>query len=145
METDLIPEELLEPEKFHDYLLQCSFVEMDGDSVIVHGWEETNAALFGSWQNGKKGGRPRKKPKQNPRVNGGNPVGNPDIIQDEPKFNPNETDKRREDKRGLDGNDPPKIESGGSGQKQTKSGTVSTPSSPNTAWPLQRHVPSSHS
>lgn len=53
-----------------------TFIHIEGDTVIVHGWAETNASLVSAWANGKLGGRPRKptvyeppKPAENRPVN----------------------------------------------------------------------------
>ena len=44
-----------------------TFIEVDGETVIVHDWADSNASLISSWENGKKGGRPRvSKPTGNP-------------------------------------------------------------------------------
>jgi hypothetical protein len=40
-----------------DAMLQ-TFIEKDGETVIVHDWAMSNASLISAWENGKKGGRP---------------------------------------------------------------------------------------
>lgn len=54
--------------EFEAALTECGFVERDDDELIVVGWADHNANLLKSWENGKRGGRP-KKPTENPRVN----------------------------------------------------------------------------
>lgn len=52
-----------------------TFLEIDGEDVVVHGWADTNASLISAWENGKRGGRPKAvkaeclKPVGNPPVN----------------------------------------------------------------------------
>lgn len=52
-------------------LEQSGFIRrFDGDSIEVVGWSEKNAQLLAAWENGAKGGRPKKtqqKPTGNPR------------------------------------------------------------------------------
>lgn len=36
-----------------------TFLEIDGEDVVVHGWADTNASLISAWENGKRGGRPK--------------------------------------------------------------------------------------
>jgi hypothetical protein len=83
---------------FEQALTDAGFVKREGDSVHVLGWAEQNAALLAAWENGARGGRPTKKPKQNPRVTGSKPTGNPSETHGEPDANPDETDKSRSDK-----------------------------------------------
>jgi hypothetical protein len=89
-------------------LERCGFIEVKGETIVVHGWAEVNASLVANWRNGKSGGRPRApnsvrsmrgdydetqtKPRRNPAPK---------------KRNPNETDKRREEKRRKDNNPSP--------------------------------------
>lgn len=47
----------------------CGFVDIEGDTIIVHGWAEVNSKLFSNWRNGRLGGR----------------VANPRRTQQEPK------------------------------------------------------------
>lgn len=72
-----------------------TFLEINGDEVVVHGWAETNAALISAWSNGKLGGRP-KAVKSGPHK----PTGNPSV-------NPMESDRvsDREEKSRVDGED----------------------------------------
>jgi len=85
-------------EAFEAALIDAGFLKRDGEFVEVLGWEEKNKSLIAAWDNGSKGGRPPKEPKQNPRVTETEPMGNPAVTQQEPSANPRETDKRREDK-----------------------------------------------
>lgn len=95
---------------FNDALVECGFVERDGNALIVCGWDEHNASLVKNWENGKKGGRPRKEtPKENPEETQKKPNENPDKTQSEPSDNPDEThsgigltdreEKRREERK----------------------------------------------
>lgn len=83
---------------FEDALIEAKFIERDGDWIHVLGWAEQNASLLAAWENGGKGGRPKKEPTQNPRVTQGKPTGNPTGTQGEPNENPDVTDKSREEK-----------------------------------------------
>jgi|GEM_PF-3550244 len=58
-------------EGFLATLVECGFVDKDGDSYCVHEWESYNAGLLTARANGAKGGRPAKTqrlPSGNPRV-----------------------------------------------------------------------------
>lgn len=83
---------------FEQALIEAGFVERDGKDVVVLGWAEQNASLLAAWENGAKGGRPKKEPKENPRVPDQEPTGNPTVTHGEPGANPDETDKSREEK-----------------------------------------------
>jgi hypothetical protein len=85
-------------EAFEAALIDAGFLKRDGEFVEVLGWEEKNKSLIAAWDNGAKGGRPPKEPKQNPRVTETEPMDNPAVTQTEPSANPRETDKSREDK-----------------------------------------------
>lgn len=78
-------------------LIDAEFIVRDGVNVTVVGWAERNASLLAAWENGGKGGRP-KKPNENPAVTHGKPSGNPAVTQTEPMGNPAVTDKIREEK-----------------------------------------------
>jgi len=82
---------------FEKALIDAEFLGRDGDTVTVEGWAERNASLLAAWENGGKGGRP-KKPTGNQDETQGKPIGNPSVTQREPDANPRETDKSREDK-----------------------------------------------
>src|SRR4030095_4753934 len=62
------------PESLLPILLECGFVIMDGTTLVVHDWDETNRILVSAWLNGQKGGRPRKK--RNDKKPTGKPTGN---------------------------------------------------------------------
>lgn len=72
-----------------------TFLEIQGENVVVHGWAETNAALLSAWSNGKLGGRPK-------AVKSGvtKPTGNPPV--DPPQAH---RVSDREEKRRSDGGD----------------------------------------
>ena len=72
-------------------MLEAGFLRRDGDTLIVHEWDQYNASLFANWSNGKKGGRPKNK--ENPRVSDGIPMGNPSETHQEPI----REDKKREE------------------------------------------------
>lgn len=71
-------------ETFEAALIEAGFIKRDGDTITVLGWAEKNAALFAAWENGAKGGRPRKEPKQNPDETHGLPMANPSLTQTKP-------------------------------------------------------------
>lgn len=83
------------PEQLWLAMQSAGFVRVKNGTLIVHEWDDYNASLIKNWENGKKGGRPRK------------PNGNPKRVS----VNPEETETRsgvtdREDKideRRLDG------------------------------------------
>lgn len=70
-------------QQFEQALTDAGFIERDGKEIIVVGWADQNAALIAAWENGAKGGRP-KKPIQNPEETHGKPSGNPDLTQTKP-------------------------------------------------------------
>lgn len=84
--------------KFEQALAEAGFVQRVGQEICVSGWAEQNASLIAAWENGGKGGRP-KKPMGNPTETHGKPSGNPAATHGEPSANPGETDKRREEKK----------------------------------------------
>lgn len=87
---------------FETALIDAGFIERDGESIHVLGWAEKNAALFAAWENGVKGGRPRKtqeKPTGNPLVTHGEPTENPSLTQTKPI----REEKRREEEQPLAG------------------------------------------
>lgn len=60
-----------------DSMIECGFIErISGNNIEVTGWEEHNSQLVAAWENGRKGGRP-KKPRNNPRVSSEEPTDNP--------------------------------------------------------------------
>jgi hypothetical protein len=83
---------------FEQALTEAGFIERDGDEIVATGWTEKNASLLAAWENGSKGGRPKKETQPKP-------TGNPAVTQGKPNANPDETqakpireDKSREDK-----------------------------------------------
>jgi hypothetical protein len=54
---------------FHKAMLESGFIEISDEEIVVHEWDSVNAYLVNSWENGKKGGRPKNKPAENPRDN----------------------------------------------------------------------------
>jgi hypothetical protein len=80
---------------FERALSEAGFIRRDGESIVVVGWADKNAALFAAWENGQKGGRPRK-PIQNPSETHGKPSGNPSLTQTKPI----REEKRREETEG---------------------------------------------
>lgn len=81
---------------FFAAMFESGFVELDGEELVVHDWDDVNSSLVKSWDNGKRGGRPKKsKPSNNPAITQPKPSDNPEPVL----VNPGETDKRREDKR----------------------------------------------
>lgn len=65
-------------------MVEAGFVCREGASIRVPKWAEKNAALFAAWENGAMGGRPRKEPRQNPRVTETEPMANPSETQTKP-------------------------------------------------------------
>ncbi|SEL12870.1 hypothetical protein SAMN05216359_105299 [Roseateles sp. YR242] len=84
-------------------LITCGYLARVGDTVEVLKWADQNASLMAAWDNGSKGGRPKK----NPPETHGKPMGNPPATAGQPMGNPEETDKTREDKTGEEGNKTP--------------------------------------
>jgi hypothetical protein len=70
---------------FEDAMVSAGFISREGKAITVLGWEEYNASLIAAWNNGGKGGRPKKEPTENPRVN---PQDNPQKTQGEPTGEP---------------------------------------------------------
>lgn len=71
-------------------LQNSGYVIVKNEQVEVHEWSKYNQGLITSWENGKKGGRPKK------------PTGNPQDTCGVPAANPEGTDKIGLDKIGLD-------------------------------------------
>lgn len=89
-------------------LITCGYLAREGETVEVLKWAEQNASLLAAWENGGKGGRPKK----NPRETHGKPPGNPQATDRRPTGNPDETDKSREEKNS------PSLRSGESAPKR---------------------------
>ncbi len=86
---------------FEQALIEAGFIQRDGETIIVTGWAEKNASLIAAWDNGSKGGRPKKNQEEAKTE----PTGNPPETQTEPGDDPAATqpkpirvDKSREDK-----------------------------------------------
>ena len=88
-----------DPELLERSLIAAGYLERDGASVVVMKWAEKNAALISAWENGHRGGRP-KKPDNNPRVSETKPMGSDHQTGSEPMENRIETDSKpiREDR-----------------------------------------------
>ena len=85
-----------------DALIAAEYIARDGITVTVTGWAEKNAALLAAWENGHKGGRPKKnqnttdgQPTENPSETHGLPMANPSLTQTKPI----RVDKRREEEK----------------------------------------------
>ena len=80
-----------------DALIAADYIERDGLTVTVTGWAEKNASLIAAWENGGKGGRPKK----NPMATDGQPNENPAETHGKPTANPPKTQAKpiREEKR----------------------------------------------
>ena len=73
-----------------DALIAAEYLSRDGQRVTVVGWAEKNASLLAAWENGNKGGRPKKahqEPTENPRETHGKPAGCPAVTHRQPKRN----------------------------------------------------------
>lgn len=88
-----------------DALIAAEYIARDGLTVTVTGWAEKNASLLAAWENGNKGGRPKKNQKQTD----GQPMENPDETHGLAMANPSLTqtkpirvDKRREEEKTED-------------------------------------------
>lgn len=85
-----------EAAKLENALAESGFIKRDGARLIVVGWDEHNANLVASWENGAKGGRPAKKaekPAENrtspaTKETHGKPTGNPAETRGFPVGNP---------------------------------------------------------
>jgi hypothetical protein len=69
---------------FEAAMVDAGFIERNGQFINVPKWSEKNASLIAAWENGNKGGRPKKEPKENPRVTDQEPTANPSRTQAEP-------------------------------------------------------------
>jgi hypothetical protein len=99
-------------QKLESALIEAGFLARDGAVLKVPKWSEKNASLIAAWNNGASGGRPRKEPKENPRVSTTEPTANPDETQTKPI---------REEKRRST---PEAIASGSACAPKAKRGTV---------------------
>ena len=89
-------------QELEDALVAAEYIVRDGLTVTVTGWAEKNASLLAAWENGHKGGRPKKnqnttdgKPTENPTETHGLPMANPSLTQTKPI----RVDKRREEEK----------------------------------------------
>ncbi len=82
-------------ELFEAALIEAGFIERNGADILVCGWAEKNASLIAAWENGSKGGRPKKQAKRNPVETHGLPMANPDRTHAEPI----REEKRREEEK----------------------------------------------
>lgn len=89
-------------EKLESALIEAGFVVRNGNAIEVPKWAKHNASLISAWENGAKGGRPRKHP-ENPTETDGKPMGSNGKTHGQPKANPRETDRTRGDERRSDG------------------------------------------
>lgn len=87
--------------KLEASLATSGFVRRDAKLLVVVGWDEYNSSLLAAWENGKKGGRPPKKP-----------TGSDEETQDKPTGSREE--KKGIDEKGEDKKDPPKPPKGDS-------------------------------
>lgn len=89
-----------------DALIAAEYLVRDGQQVTVVGWAQKNAQLIAAWENGARGGRPKKEPlanreeaqwapEENPRETHGKPTGNPTATETKPI----REDKRREEEK----------------------------------------------
>lgn len=96
-----------------DALIAAEYLARDGQQVTVIGWAQKNAQLIAAWENGARGGRPKKKPTTNQAAPGCQPEQNPPKTHGKPTGNPTATETKpiREDKRREE--DPPLSPQGG--------------------------------
>jgi hypothetical protein len=99
--------------KLESSLSTSGFIRRSGSLVEICNWDEYNSSLIAAWENGKRGGRPKKKPKTNPTTTNeepketqGLPSGNPPLTQAEPI----REEKIGEDKKKAGNGDGGKIE-----------------------------------
>lgn len=71
------------PNELESALVASGYVLREGTDLVVCNWERYNAALIANWNNGKKGGRP-KKTSEDLRETHGFPMANPASTDREP-------------------------------------------------------------
>ncbi len=87
-------------DKLRETMLRVGFIEVDGDTVFVPKWAEANDKMAANWENGKKGGRPRKPAKTRDIP----PPENPPKTQPKPNDNPRITGREEGRKEEREGN-----------------------------------------
>lgn len=84
-----------DPEEFVGWLGKLRWLEKNGSGFIASGWAEHNGSLVSRWENGRKGGRPRK-----PTDNRTETVGKP---EDNRRLTDKRERERREEDQGVKG------------------------------------------
>ena len=87
-------------DEFEGAMLAAGFIAREGLVLTAVGWDEYNASLIANWENGKKGGRPKKQP-SNPSETHGFPTDNRQEAHGEASggAKPNRLDEIGEEKR----------------------------------------------
>jgi hypothetical protein len=67
-----------ESETLVNALVECRFLDRDGERLTVHEWNDYNGKLVSNWENGRRGGRPKGQ-----KENRDEPDGNPQETQNE--------------------------------------------------------------
>lgn len=85
-------------------MVEAGFIERNGDEISVPKWADYNSQLMANWENGRRGGRPKKTHSK--------PIGNPSGTHPEPKSakpengvtsrEPSREEKSREDEKGRE-------------------------------------------
>lgn len=89
-------------DKLRETMLRVGFIEVDGETVFVPKWAEANDKMAANWENGRKGGRPKKPTKTSTKPHAENPT----VTQPEPTHNPRITGRevgRKEEEGGRKG------------------------------------------
>ena len=82
-----------EAESLEKALIEVGFAErISTGAFVVSGWAEKNAQLLAAWENGAKGGRPAKYPRDNP-------VDNPSTNPGDTRVEKSREEKSREEKK----------------------------------------------
>jgi len=76
--TDILPQEPtdlraickcnVDATKLQESLISCGFIDVHKKNMVCHGWRDMNKRLFSNRENGKRGGRPKDEPNENPSV-----------------------------------------------------------------------------
>lgn len=104
------------PDQFAKNLAELRFIEKRGKRIKVRGWLEKNGALVARWQNGKKGGRPRKEPRgsaDDPAPNRKRTRQNLQVPADKPEGNQTRTAENHSSVVECSGVVPPTVPQGG--------------------------------